>query len=302
MKVGVIGLGYWGSKVFDEYVNLRDQDQIHELAACDIDSERLAAVAETADDTYTSVSELQDEVDALHVCTGNKSHYEIADEALGRGTDVLLEKPLTVDSDRAYDLVERASETGQILQTGHIYRFANVIREVKELYQEGYFGEVYSVTLRWTHRIEPREDGVVWDLLPHPIDILNFITGAWPEEVRGFTDSYRISDRSEIAKIQFQVDGVPADIHLSWVDPVRRRDLEIVGSDRSALVECVDQRIDIQSNEDSTEGIEINKNNTLLAEAENFVRATETRENKFNSAIVGARTVDTIETIQEAIE
>lgn len=300
MKVGVVGVGYWGSKVVDEYVALRDDGEIDEVVACDADPSKLAAV-DDVDRGYESLDDALPAVDALHVCTNNATHYPIAEQALTAGKDVLVEKPLTTDRKLAYDLVELASESGGILQSGHIFRFANVVRRARDLFDEGYFGDVYDVTLRWTHRMEPNEGtNVLWDLLPHPIDILNFVTGEWPDNVQGIAANHR-NGTLESAHAQFRLGEATAAVQVSWVDHVRRRILEIAGSKRSARIECVDQTIEMYDG-DGRESIPVEANNTIRTEAENLIKAVRTRENTFNSAIVGARTVDAIQDIEEGLD
>ena len=67
---------------------------------------------------------------------------------------------------------------GLMLQVGHIFRFVDIARKVKELYERDTFGDLYYMKLSWTHKIPPiKNTDVVYDLLPHPIDIINFITG-----------------------------------------------------------------------------------------------------------------------------
>lgn len=300
MNVCVVGLGYWGSKVFDEYRQLRDEDEIDAVLACDRDTARLRAV-DGADGKYRNIDAALGDADAVHLCTTNPSHYELASKTLDSEVNLLVEKPLTVDRDRAYDLVEQASECGQILQIGHIFRFANVIREIRDLYEAGEFGDVHYFTLRWTHRLDdPRDSDVLWDLLPHPIDILNFITGEWPGKVTGLPTQGLEHDRSEAAHIEFELGDATAIVQVSWVDHVRRRALEIAGSERSAVVDCVDQTLETYQNEDRVQH-DIRNNNTIRREAQNFIRAIETGENTFNSAIVGARTVDAIDRIHSEI-
>lgn len=299
--IAVIGHGYWGSKVFEEYVALRGGGLVDEVHVCDIDSDRIAPLG-AADGTSTSTEETIHRVDAVHVCTHNTTHYEIAKVALENDTDVLLEKPLTTNRRTAFDLVEIASQYGRILQTGHIFRFANAIREVKSIVDQGRLGDVYYFDLRWTHRIDPiRDTDVLWDLLCHPIDILNFVSGSWPTAAAGYARSHRRESGSESAQIYLQFPGATAGIQVSWVDPVRRRLLEVVGSEGSVIVECVDQTIQTHDG-DSVELIEVDRNNTIRAEAENFLQAIKTNKNAYNSAIVGARTVDAIEMVEGALE
>lgn len=300
-RIGIVGLGYWGSKVVEEYVALRESDDVKAVVACDLDPERLAD-APDVDDRYRDVETMLPHVDGIHICTKNETHVPLAKKALNDGVHVVVEKPMTLSSHSAFDLVEHASRTGQILQTGHIFRFANVVRTLAELIEEDYFGETYYFDIEWTHLIEPRfEEGVLWDLLTHPVDILNFVTGAWPRTVSGTVDSYR-TDIDEAASLVLSnaADNVRADVRLSWVDPVKRRTVRVVGSERSAVAECVQQTLTIHEDGESYEyGVE--PNNTIRAEARNFVEAIETGENTFNSAIVGARAVDVIETVQDEV-
>lgn len=300
MKVAVVGLGYWGSKVVEEYCALRDRGIIDGVVACDIDESVLAEVE--ADEHVQSFDRAVELADALHICTSNEFHYDLASRALTAGRDVLVEKPLTTDREQAYDLAELASEKGRILQTGHIFRFANVVRELERLYSDGYFGDVYHINLRWTHRIEPiAGTDVLWDLLPHPIDIFNFVTGEWPsaDGISGVSKGFR-TENAEIANIVFETEDMTTSIEISWIDDVKRRSLEIVGSERCARADCVEQTLEVREDGEWSSR-EITANNTIQSEAENFIESIKTGENTFNSAIVGARAIDVIEMIHERV-
>lgn len=92
--------------------------------------------------------------------------------------------------------------------------------------------------------------------------------------------------------------GLATNIHLSWLSPIRKRTLEIVGSERTALVECVKQETIIYE-ERKIAPLKLEENNTIKDEITNFLKAIETGKSNFNSAIVGARAVDVI---KKAIE
>lgn len=299
VRVGIVGIGYWGAKVYQEYAALREKGRVSGVVACDIEESNLRGVRQP-DQSTGSLDETLEKTDVLHVCTGNASHFDIASRALEAGNHVLVEKPLTTDPRTAFDLVELASERGLILQTGHIFRFADVVRHIRELYQDGFFGDVYGMDLRWTHRIAPRSDtNVLWDLLPHPVDIINFVTGEWPTEAAGYAKSFR-EPTPEMAKISMKVDGLLASASVSWLNQDKQRTLEIAGSERSIRADCVNQQLRIHS-EDELEQTKEFENNTIRDEVLNFINAAETGENTFNSAIVGARAVDTIAMISETI-
>jgi len=298
MKIGVVGIGRWGTKVAREYIALMDEGVIDSVILCDADSSRLKSFV----DVVVTCNQLDDVIrkaDGIHICTPNSTHYEIAKKALESGVHVLVEKPMTIDHNKAYELVEIATAENLILQVGHIYRFANAIRKIKELYENDYFGDVYYFNLTWTH-LMPYMEGVdiLWDLLPHPLDILNFVTKKWPVEFVGVGRAFRRSELNEVISLQAIFDdGTFANIHLSWLSPIRRRVLEVVGFKRTALVECVKQEIRIyeEANPNKEKSLEVEVNNTIKDEALNFIRAIETGKNNFNASIVGARNVEMIE-------
>jgi len=295
MKIGIIGIGRWGTKVAREYLALMNEGVIDSVILCDADNLKLKQFTNEVV-ACTQLNEVIQKADGIHICTPNYTHYEIAKKALKSDIHVLVEKPMTTDHNQAYELVELATAENLILQVGHIYRFANVIRKIRELYDSNYFGEVYYFNLTWTH-LMPYMEGVdiLWDLLPHPLDILNFITRKWPKEFVGVGRAFRRNKLNEAVSLQaIYDDGVIASIHLSWLSPIRRRVLEVVGSKRSALVECVKQEIKIYE-DDKDEMLRVEVNNTIKDEALNFIRAIETGKNNFNPSIVGARNVEMIE-------
>jgi len=295
MKFGVIGLGHWGTKVAKEYIALKNEGIIDSLILCDIDNNRLKQYANDAI-LSSNLDEVILKVDGIHICTPNKTHYEIAKKALGSGVNVLVEKPMTMNHDHAYELVEIAIERDLILQVGHIYRFANAIKKIKELYESDYFGNIYYFNLTWSHHMPYIEDvDVLWDLLPHPLDILNFITKKWPLKFIGVGRAFRRSILNEVASLQAIFDNETfANINVSWLNPIRRRILEVVGQKCTAHVECDKQRIKIYKG-DSEEPLNIDVNNTIRDQILNFINAMKTGKNNFNSGIIGARTVEMIE-------
>ena len=295
MKIGVIGIGRWGTKVAREYIALMNEGVVDSVILCDTNSSMLKPFVDVAI-TCSRIDDAIRKADGIHICTPNSTHYEIAKRVLELGVHVLVEKPMTTNYNQAHKLVEIATAENLIFKVGHIYRFANAIRKIKELYENNYFGKVYYFNLTWTH-LMPYMEGVdiLWDLLPHPLDILNFITKKWPMEFIGVGRAFRRSELDEVASLQAIFDdGIFANIHLSWLSPIRRRILEIVGSKRTALVECVKQKIRIFE-ESEEKLLEVEVNNTIREEALNFIRAIETGKNNFNSSIVGARNVEMIE-------
>ena len=209
---------------------------------------------------------------------------------------------MTTDSHLAYELAEKASAAGVVLQTGHIYRFNNAIREIKKLLDQRFFGALYYTRFQWTTKMpSPEGIDIVWDLMPHPLDIMHFLTGEWPKQTVGVARSFRRKGPSETAFVTaLYPGGQPANFELSWLRPIRSRSLEIVGEKRDAIVDCAAQKIEIvEDGTPSAHPVEVN--NTLLDEVGHFIKSIGQRKNPLNSALIGARNVQAIEAILESV-
>jgi predicted dehydrogenase len=306
MNIGVIGAGYWGKKVVGEYLDLASEGIIDSVGICDAREDVLNTyknndAVNILERDYKKFV-LDEGIDAVHICVNNNNHYMVANEALEHETNVLLEKPMTTTSREAYKLLELSAQYGLILQVGHIFRFANVIRKAKDLIETNYFGNRYYLTMKWTTLMNPMEGvDIIWDLLPHPLDMLHFLTGEWPIDWQVLSRAYRRKSPSEIALIHFIYDDFIADIELSWITPERKRLMEIIGSKRSAKIECVKQNMHIFEGNNKDFDMEIQDNNTIRDEALNFINSIKNQKMPFNSHIIGAKNVDIIEKIMESL-
>ncbi len=300
LNIGVCGAGYWGHKVIREYTPLLKEKIIDSVHVCDLNVDLLSEYKNNKEITniYTDFDKMLNSVDAVHICTNNRYHYPIAKAAVLAGKHVLVEKPMTDSATDAYHLVDMASSEGAILQVGHIFRFSNAIRMVKQWAEKGYFGEIYYFKMRWTTLMKsPNNVDIIWDLLPHPLDILNYISGEWPQKFMYFGSSFRREELNEVAFVNAQYKTKKfANIELSWLQPGKDRVLEIIGSERSAIIDCVGQKIKLFEN-GVYKDIPIEANNTINAEILHFVNSINNGKNPLNNAIIGARTVEMIERV-----
>jgi len=298
LRAGIVGIGKWGSKVVQEYAAIMKEGIVESVAICDIDDSKTKPFIDICE-TSNDLDKILREVDTIHVCTPNSTHFEVTRKALEMNVNVLVEKPMAGDVNHAFDLVELSMRRGVILQVGHVFRFADIVRKIKHLFENKEFGEQYYFDLEWSHLIPPIKDvDVIHDLLPHPLDIINFITGKWPLSFEGVGKAFRRNELIEAACIQADYDEFFANIHLSWIVPVRRRKLEIIGTTKSITADCVKQTASIYDGS-FCKDLAINANNTIRDEIMNFLDSTKTGKSDYNSSIVGART---IQMVDEAIK
>ncbi len=147
MKAGIIGCGgIANGKHMPAVSKLGDVELI---AFCDIVKEKAEAAAKqygTPDaKVYTDYKELiaDPEIDAVHVCTPNRSHSFITVDALHAGKHVICEKPMAINSVEAKKMVDAAKETGKVLTIGYQSRQRNDSLFMKKEAEAGTFGEIY---------------------------------------------------------------------------------------------------------------------------------------------------------------
>ena len=312
LKIGVIGVGYWGKKIVEEYTELsKGNEGVSVESVCDLNEENLKYCKERFGiaNVYHDYSELLSipEIDAVNICTSNETHYRICKDALNANKHVLLEKPMTLKSSEAYELVRLAEKKGLTLSVGHIFRFNNALRKVRELLKEGFFGDLYYLDLQWTTLFNAQNRDIITDLAPHPFDILNFLTDMWPERITCVAKGYRDHKREEIAFISSEFENrIMGHMHLSWLMPGKTRLVRVSGSKNAAEIDCLSQEVNVSDGQ-KRYSLDVNENNTIRSELEYFLECIRNSSSgreytNNNDGIVGARVVELLEASKRSIE
>jgi len=114
MKFGVIGTGYWGSNHARVASELQSEDIIDSVVFCDQDESRAKKVSDDYNAEYvTDHNELQSRVDAAVIATPSPTHEAIATDLLEGGVDCLVEKPLALSSDAAWNIVNSRNSNSE---------------------------------------------------------------------------------------------------------------------------------------------------------------------------------------------
>ena len=304
INVGVIGAGYWGKKHVDEYSKIKSVNlaAVSDFVEKNLDFCKDVYNVKTLTKDYREILKSPD-IDAVSICTPNESHFDICKDALISGKHVLIEKPITLDSRQAYELVDLSKERGLALCVGHVFRFNNAIKKVKELIKDNFFGDLGVIKIQWTNRRDPIENrDILFDLAPHPFDILNFITGLWPESVTCKAGMFRRKAPEEWAYIIAEFgENLTAHIEINWLNPGKKRELLVNGLNNAVRVNCLNQEISVyESGYDYN--MDIKRSNTIGDELLHFIGSVNNKHNPDNDGIVGARTIEMIEKCFESLQ
>jgi predicted dehydrogenase len=236
VRIGVVGLGYWGPNV------VRNMSRVADLAwCCDLSAEnreRYAPQYPQAQFTADFDDLLNDpSLDAIAVASSVPTHHPLGLRALAAGKHVFIEKPLAASVADARELVEAAERAGRLLMVGHLLLFHPALKVIHALIDSGELGEIYYLYGNRVNLGQVRADeNALWSLGAHDVAVLLDLVGERPVEAQARGECYV---RPGIEDVVFGYlkfpSGAVAHLHLSWLDPHKMRKLTVVGSQKMVV-------------------------------------------------------------------
>ncbi len=197
LQVGVVGLGFIGPAHIE---GIRRQGvEVHGIAEFTPELAREKAGQLNIPVAYSCYEEMLKDpaIDIVHICSPNFLHFPQAKQALLAGKHVVCEKPLTITSAEARELVELAKTKQLVNAINFNLRFYPVNFEARHMVNKDDFGKVLIVQgsylqdwllypTDWNWRLDLDQGGslrAVADIGSHWIDLVMFITGLKVDEV-----------------------------------------------------------------------------------------------------------------------
>lgn len=243
VRIGIIGLGYWGPNLSRVFGNIRN---CRVTAICDRCEDRLQEFAGQFPHAVATreAGEIlsRDIVDAVVIATPTKSHYLLARTALERGIHAFVEKPLATCAAECEQLVSLADERGLNLFVGHVFLYSAPVRKLKELLSKGEIGDLSYISSSRLNLGPVRHDvNALWDLAPHDVSIMLYLMDSVPESVSCSGLAYLNKGVHDVCSLSLNFPGNRMGIiHVSWLDPHKRRVLTMVGNKRMAIYDDID--------------------------------------------------------------
>lgn len=132
-------------------------------------------------------------INAVYIATPPAYHKDYAVEALSRGLDVYLEKPVTLNAAEAEIIAAAVQQSGRKLVAAHYRRALPMFLFIKDLLNQKVIGEVRTVQIRMWQAPQPRliahtdqpwrlnptlsGGGYFHDLAPHQLDLMLYYFG-----------------------------------------------------------------------------------------------------------------------------
>jgi predicted dehydrogenase len=176
-------------------------------------------------------------IDAIAVATPVSTHFDLASEALRAGKHVLVEKPLTANSEQALALMKEAARRKRVLMVDHTFVYTGAVRKIHELVAEGKVGEIYYYdSVRVNLGLFQHDVDVIWDLAVHDLAIMIYVLGRVPCAIAATGMSHFQEGKENIAYITAFFEGMLiAHINVNWLAPVKVR-RTLIGGSRQMIV------------------------------------------------------------------
>lgn len=274
IRVGVVGVGYLGSRHADLYTKLAGV----ELAAlCDTDPAKETIARKYRSPFYEDYRALFGKVDAASIVVPTQDHHRIAKEFLKEGIPLLIEKPFTKSVEEADELLRIAAERQCLIQVGHVERFNSAFQAALPFVKNAMFIEC--------HRLGPFKKrsldvGVVLDLMIHDIDLLLSMVPS-PVERIDAVGIHVLTDKEDIAnaRINFQ-NGAAANLTASRLTNKTMRKFRIFSENSYISLNTFEQKAEHYWKEGTKirmERIRPKKKEPLKEELASFIDAVRQR-------------------------
>ncbi len=240
VKVGLVGLGYWGPNVARNFDALAGCELTW---CCDADEEsrekwgRVYRETKFTDNLDDLLSD--DSLEAIVVTTPVPTHAAMVEAVVGAGKHCFVEKPLAQNLADAEKIAAMAEDAGKVLMVGHLLEYHPGIVQLREMIERGELGDIRYIYGQRLNLGQLRYDeNALWSLGAHDVSVILALAGGeLPVEAQARGESF-ITDGVEdvvFAYMRFE-SGLAGHLHLSWLDPHKERKITVVGANKMATL------------------------------------------------------------------
>ena len=188
-------------------------------------------------------------MDIVSIVTPNHIHFDPAYKALNNGFPVIIDKPMTYDSEQAKNLVDKVNETGIPFAVTHTYTGYPMVKEAKSIIKSGKIGKIRKVAVEYPQgwlttnlestdnkqaswRTDPGKSGKagsMGDIGTHAANMVEYVTGKkiikLLSKVNVFVEGRLLEDDGNVL-ITLE-DGIEGNLMTSQIATGEENDLKI---------------------------------------------------------------------------
>ncbi len=176
---------------------------------------------------------------------------ELAHQAIAAGVAVLVEKPLALTEEEAFDLIAAAEARDVLLGVGLVERFNPAVAALKERLMRDDAGSVYQIHARRLspHPLRTSMTGVALDLATHDLDIVRYLTGSEIDRVYAETASRTPGTAEDLVSVSLRMaSGITGVLETNWMTPTKVRQLSVTADHGMFVVDYLTQDLTFYEN------------------------------------------------------
>lgn len=188
LKWGVAGCGRFAEQTFIPNVKLLRKSVLTSLYSSDANRTKSLADKFGVEKHFSNYDEfLKSDINAVYISSANMNHYSQVIKAAKAGKHILCEKPLSISSSEAEEMVKTCEHNNVQLSVNYVYRFHPLIIKSKEIIDNQMLGKIVSMNLSFNIDAPPGSNfrftksksggGALRDIGTHMIDLLRYFGG-----------------------------------------------------------------------------------------------------------------------------
>lgn len=227
-RICVIGGGAWGENHIRTLIELENIVAVVEpnnIRASELAQKYNVVICESVN------AAIEQRFDGYVVASPAETHYDIGKMLLAAGLPTIIEKPMTLSSVQALELVELAEKNNVSFMVAHILLFHPAIRKIKAVVDSDQLGKLYYLySTRIKFGVVRCEENVFWSFAPHDIAVLDYIIGSSADSIKVTQGCFLQKNICDYALAQMEYpDNIKAHILTSWLHPFKEQRLVVVG-------------------------------------------------------------------------
>ena len=196
-----------------------------------------------------SESQRDDGINFVSIVTPNHLHHPIAKAFLEVGINVICDKPMTMISEEAQELIDISESSDLIFAVTYNYSGYPLIREAREIIKKGELGSIRIIKVEYIQdwltepiektgqkqaswRVDPKKSGIggsIGDIGTHAFHLAHFVTQQLPNKISAdlscFVEGRELDDNAHI--LMRYESGAKGMIWSSQVAPGNENNLKI---------------------------------------------------------------------------
>ena len=196
-----------------------------------------------------SESQRDDGINFVSIVTPNHLHHPIAKAFLEAGINVICDKPMTMNSEEAQELIDISESSDLIFAVTYNYSGYPLIREAREIIKKGELGSIRIIKVEYIQdwltepiektgqkqaswRVDPKKSGIggsIGDIGTHAFHLAHFVTQQLPNKISAdlscFVEGRELDDNAHI--LMRYESGAKGMIWSSQVAPGNENNLKI---------------------------------------------------------------------------